>query len=149
MLKILKRSISMKNILLVVLAALTLVLILAPACDARKLTAGLGQEFQLNVGHQASITGEDLRIEFARVLQDSRCPTGAESFVAGRADCLVHLTRAGSVYEVTFTEPGGSPQAEADCQGYHFTFHVLPYPQFGQEIHSGDYRLVLKVTHTV
>lgn len=138
----------MKNIFLVSLAALTLALILAPACKAQKLTAGLGQEFQLKVGHQASIAGEDLSIEFARIIQDNRCPTGAESIIAGQADCLVHLTRAGSVYEVTLSEPGGSPQAEADCQGYHLTFNVLPYPQFGQDSHFDDYRLVLKVTHT-
>jgi hypothetical protein len=66
----------MKKICLVILAALALAVLLAPACKPGKLAVGLGQEFQLSPGQQASITGEDLSIEFVRVTEDSRCPTG-------------------------------------------------------------------------
>ena len=138
----------MKRIRLVVLAVLSLTLLLTPACGPRKLSAGLGQEFQLSVGRQASITGADLGIEFVRVIQDSRCPIGVVCIQAGQAVCLVHLSQAGSVYEVSLTEPGGSPQAEQDYLGYHFIFNVLPYPEAGKDIHFEDYRLMLKVTRT-
>jgi hypothetical protein len=66
----------MKNIYLVVLAALSLALLLTPACKPGKLAVQIGQEFQLSPGRQASITGQDLSIEFVRVNEDSRCATG-------------------------------------------------------------------------
>jgi hypothetical protein len=66
----------MKKIPLVVLAALSLALLLTPACTSGKQVVGLGQEFQLSPGQQASITGQDISIEFVRVTEDSRCPTG-------------------------------------------------------------------------
>jgi len=66
----------MKKICLAILVALALAVLLVPACKPGKLAVGLGQEFQLSPGQQASITGEDLSIEFVRVTEDSRCPTG-------------------------------------------------------------------------
>ncbi|RJO62520.1 MAG: hypothetical protein C4542_03530 [Dehalococcoidia bacterium] len=66
----------MKKICLVVLAALALALLLTPACKPGKQVVGLGQEFRLSPGQQASISGEDFNIEFVRVTEDSRCPTG-------------------------------------------------------------------------
>jgi hypothetical protein len=66
----------MQKICLVVLAALALAVLLTPACAPGKQAVGLGQEFQLSPGGQAAITGQDLVIEFARVSEDSRCPTG-------------------------------------------------------------------------
>ena len=135
----------MKRIRLVVLAVLSLTLLLTPACGPQKITASLGQEFQLSVGRQAFIPGEDLGIEFVRVTQDSRCPTGAVCIQAGQAVCVVHLAQASSVYEVSLTETGGSPQDEQDYLGYHFIFNVLPYPEAGKDIRFENYRLVLKV----
>ena len=138
----------MRKIYLVILTTLALALLLALACKQGKIAAGLGQEFQLSVGRQAFITGEDLGIELVRVTQDSRCPTGTVCIQAGQAVCVVHLTQASSIYEVLLTETGGSPQDEQDYLGYHFIFNVLPYPEAGKDIHFENYRLVLKVTRT-
>jgi len=66
----------MKKIYPVILAVLSLALLLTPACAPGKQAVGVGQEFQLSPGQQSSITGEDLNIEFVRVSEDSRCPTG-------------------------------------------------------------------------
>ena len=65
----------MKKIYPVLLAILSLALLLTPACTSGKTMVGLGQEFQLSQGQQASITGQDISIEFVRVTEDSRCPT--------------------------------------------------------------------------
>ena len=135
----------MKKIYLFILSFLCLTLLIAPACKPGKQVVGLGQEFQLSVGRQAFITGEDLGIEFVRVTQDSRCPTGAVCIQAGQAVCVVHLIQASSVYEVSLTETGGSPQDEQYYLGYHFIFNVLPYPEAGKDIRFENYRLVLKV----
>ena len=66
----------MKKIPLGVLAALSLALLLTPACMSGKQVVGLGQEFQFSPGQQVSITSQDISIEFVRVTEDSRCPTG-------------------------------------------------------------------------
>ena len=66
----------MKKIPLGVLAALSLALLLTLACMSGKQVVGLGQEFQLIPGQPVSITGQDISIEFVRVTEDSRCPTG-------------------------------------------------------------------------
>ena len=41
---------------------------------AEPTEAGLGRPFVLQGGQQVTITGEDLRLRFAQVLEDSRCP---------------------------------------------------------------------------
>jgi len=66
----------MKKSLLVVLAALSLALLMTLACTSGKQVVGLGQEFRLSPGQQASIKGKNTSIEFVRVTEDSRCPTG-------------------------------------------------------------------------
>ena len=66
----------MKKIYLIALAVLSLALLLAPACASGKQAVGLGQEVQLSPGGQAAITDENLVIEFVRVSEESRCPTG-------------------------------------------------------------------------
>jgi len=66
----------MRKIYPVILVALSLALLFTPACKPEKVVASLGQEFQLGSGQQASITGQDISIEFVRVTEDSRCPTG-------------------------------------------------------------------------
>ena len=69
-------SIKMNKSYLAIVAILSMALLLAPACKPGKQAVGLGQEFQLSPGQQASITGEDLNIEFVRVNEDSRCAIG-------------------------------------------------------------------------
>jgi hypothetical protein len=66
----------MKKIYPVILAAVSLALLLTLACTSGKQVVGLGQEFQLSPGGQAAITGKNLVIDFVRVTEDSRCPTG-------------------------------------------------------------------------
>jgi hypothetical protein len=66
----------MKKLYPVIIAVLAVMFLLTPACMAAKQTVGLGQEFQLSPGQTASVTGQNLRVEFVRVTDDSRCPTG-------------------------------------------------------------------------
>jgi hypothetical protein len=65
----------MRKILLISLATVLLLVAFTPACKAGQ-TVTLGQEVQLQPGQQVSISGESLTIEFVKVNEDSRCPTG-------------------------------------------------------------------------
>lgn len=66
----------MRRFLLVSLAALSVLIALIPACKAGQIKANLGDEVQLRPGQQVTVSGENLSIEFVKVKEDSRCPTG-------------------------------------------------------------------------
>jgi hypothetical protein len=135
----------MKRIFGIILAMLSLALLIAPACSSKQEVA-LGQEFQLQPGGEAVISGENTSIKFIRVTEDSRCPKGATCIWEGRAVCLIEITHNGETAEYSLIEMGANEQAEQTVSGYSFTFNVTPYPELEKEIHNGDYRLILKMT---
>ena len=49
------------------------------------LEINLNQVFALKGGQEATINGEDLRLRFDEVLEDSRCPKSVECFWTGQA----------------------------------------------------------------
>jgi hypothetical protein len=138
----------MKKIYLIILSVLSLALLIAPACKPGNIAAQPGQEFQLSPGQQASIKGEDLNIEFVRVSEDSRCPTGVTWIWEGRAVSLLKITRGGNATDLYIIQMGSSDQTGQDYLGYHFVFNLTPYPAAGKDIREGDYSLILKVTRT-
>jgi hypothetical protein len=116
------------------------------SCGLGEVTVPMGVEFSLSVGQKASIAGGDLRVEFVDVVADSRCPKDVVCVWAGEVKCLVELVSAGSAERVEFTQPGltSDPSRQA-FKGYDFSFTVAPYPEAGQQISRGDYRLKLTV----
>ena len=71
------------------LVAVTVGLTLAGSQEGRAAadpaTVGLDQDFVLSGGQDASIGGEDLRVRFTDVLEDSRCPALVQCFWTGQA----------------------------------------------------------------
>jgi hypothetical protein len=65
----------MKNVVVFLLALFSLSFIL-PACSNAS-SATMGQSITLHPSQVVTINGEDLKIEFVSVTEDSRCPTGA------------------------------------------------------------------------
>ena len=128
------------------LASLLWVLPLLVGCagEPAGIEAKLGQEFSLQIGQEASITGEDLRISFEDVIGDSRCPQGATCIWAGEASCLVKIGYSGAVYSKVLTL-SGSESPKTDFQEYEIKFNLLPYPQLGKEIQRKDYTLSLVI----
>jgi len=112
-----------------------------------KIQARLNEEFVLSVGQRASIVGENLEIKFLDVMEDSRCPNGVTCIWAGRVTCMVELKQAGSSYQMALTESGlTSEYSKETYEGYRLAFHVMPYPEAGQEIDKDAYRLHLIVS---
>jgi hypothetical protein len=56
--------------------------------------AALGEAFDLHVSQSIRVKGESLTVTFERVVEDSRCPTGATCIWAG--DAVVRLTLTGA-----------------------------------------------------
>jgi hypothetical protein len=132
-----------------VVCLVTIVLLLTIAgasCTAHKSNASLGQEFTLLVGKTAVVTGESLSIKFVKVTGDSRCPTGVQCIQAGDVKCqiLIEYLQAQSV--VVLTQLGGNDINKEVFNKYTINFRVEPYPEYGKQIASSDYKLVMTVT---
>src|SRR3954468_13236596 len=109
------------------------------ACQAsRKAEAdpvefALGQQFPLSGGQEATIAGENLRVRFTDVLEDSRCPTEVECFWTGQARIAVAVEPAGRAATIvdfsTNPAPGQNVQT-ADVDGFTVELKSLePYPR--------------------
>ena len=111
------------------------------------IKSSLGQEFSLAIGQSATITGENLKITFKEVLEDSRCARDVICIQAGRIVSLVGITEDGTSQEVILIRPGMTDQhAEETYSGYRFTFKVEPYPEVDKEILSSEYKLLLTIS---
>jgi len=136
----------MKNRLLVVI--FTCLLLLTSSCVAsNEVEVRLGEEFSLKSGQIAVISGENLKIEFVEVTEDSRCPKGVTCVWEGRVSCLVEITYRESLHSVVLTEPGLTKfPSEQSFQEYKFGYHIEPYPEASVDIAKEEYRLYLKIS---
>ena len=122
-------------------------LILLAGCVGRtgEVRVSLGSEFSLAIGETALVTGENLRLKFLEVTEDSRCPANVLCIQAGRAVMAVQVTYQGSSETVTLEEPGLSTPPKSIYQDYELAFHLEPYPVAGVEVSPDQYRLLLTV----
>ena len=132
---------------LVVLCLATLACGRAGAPGESALRASYGEPFDLPLGRRASVGGE-LDVTFARVAEDSRCPTGADCAEPGNAAAMfavegdrgsasltLHTGReprriaaAGHVLELVELRPAPSPGAAPDSADYEATLIVRRVP---------------------
>lgn len=140
----------MKMIRAILLLVIVFVVLLpaSAACRPGDTEASLGQQFPLAIGQRAQIAGENLKISFKEVIEDSRCARDVTCIWEGRVVSLLEITRDGEVTEITLTQPGMTDQPAVEShQGYSFTFNVEPYPEEAEKpIESGEYRLLLTVS---
>jgi hypothetical protein len=109
--------------------------------------ARLGRPFKLNVGRQ--VTLERLRIKFAAVTQDSRCPADVTCVWAGNAAVRLDVSTNRSNSKSLTLNTGRSPSSanEAQYQGYNLKLVDLsPYPRSDRKIAAGDYVVTMLVS---
>jgi hypothetical protein len=117
---------------------------------AQPLEINLNQVFTLKGGQEATINGEDLRLRFDKVLEDSRCPKMVECFWTGQARIalLVEPTGRGETTLEFNTNPApGLNNQTARLDEFTITMKSLePYPQTPDEsIALEDYEATLTV----
>jgi hypothetical protein len=117
---------------------------------AKPLEINLNQVFALKGGQEATINGEDLRLRFDEVLEDSRCPKSVECFWTGQARIalLVEPTGRGETTLELNTNPApGLNDQTARLDEFTITMKSLePYPQTPDgPIALEDYRATLTV----
>lgn len=106
----------------------------------RMVMVELNQPFSLQLNARAMVKREGLRVQFLKVKEDSRCPTGLDCIWAGRAVVVVNLIKnvksLGTV-ELTHSPNQSSSQRVA---GYSLQLMELsPYPVGGQTRTSSTY----------
>jgi len=132
------------SLLIVVAATLLLVAGCFPFGSAGK---ELDEEFALSIGEAARINGEELRVEFVEVIEDSRCPSGATCIWQGRVSVKLEITYLGDPYDMVLIQYGLYDGYDTESyQGYQFTYKVEPYPEVNKQIDPSDYRLVMTVS---
>ncbi len=138
------RQVAHRCFLLIAIAASAS--ITACAVQPAGASADLGKVTSLALGQKVSVNGEPLEIDFAAVINDSRCPTGATCIWQGEASCRLEIKYKNTNETKIITEPGLTQQpTSANFADYELQFQLQPYPQTGKEIDKGAYRLQLAV----
>lgn len=109
----------------------------------------LGQSFTLKVGQQVTLEGERLRIKFAALKGDSRCPSDVTCIWAGNAAVRFEVSiRGKDSKSLTLNTSGnGSFPGEALYHGYKLQLVGLnPYPRSTERIAASGYTATLLVS---
>lgn len=111
--------------------------------DERKI----GEEFSLSIGETASLKGEQLRIQFLEISEDSRCPRNVQCIWEGRAIAVIEVFKDNTSQEIELVEQGlTDTRTKKQFEEYEFIFRILPYPGDAEvQLSPHEYRLMLAV----
>jgi hypothetical protein len=130
------------------LTALLFVLLSAGAVAAQ--TARVGHEFKLKAGQVVTLDGGRLRIRFARVESDSRCPVDVTCVWAGNAELSFEVGARSWKEKTTLKlNTNASPERASEGQDGHYTLKLVslsPRLRSNQKIKPGQYTATLLVT---
>ena len=142
---------TMPSLLLLVAAALL------PGClstatehseeGAEPVRVRLGQEFKLRVGQRAAVEGEGLRVRFASVANDSRCPADVTCVWAGNAEVQIEAEAGGSREGLRLNTHGGDrfPKESRHKQYSVGLVSLSPHPRTDRETKAADYVATLVI----
>ncbi len=110
--------------------------------------ARLGREFKLRARQQVTLKGETLRIRFAEVTEDSRCPTDVQCVWAGNAAVRLEVSRGGRrSRSLTLNTSGNSPTVKYG--NYEIKLVELkPHPKSTRKVAQPDYVVTLLVNQS-
>ena len=100
--------------------------------DADPASYTVNEAFGLGGGQEAVIRGENLRLRFDDVLEDSRCPKDVECFWTGQARIVIRALQAGDSTTLEFnTNPApGQNRQSIPLGDYTIQLWSLdPYPR--------------------
>ena len=103
------------------------------------VNVNLNEEFNLKVGEQAVIKGEDLRIKFISVPEDTRCPLDLRCFWSGNAKVALTIRKDSNAPIEDSLNTHVDPR-ESEYLNYQITLKNLePYPVQDESIPQTDY----------
>lgn len=121
----------------------------ARRASSRAQSARVGRELKIRAGRSVTFKGEDLRLRFLRVAEDSRCPKNVECVWAGNAAVLVEVGAKGGGRSRTLRlNTNASPERPAEAKHGAYTVRLValgPYPRDARKIRQGEYTAALLV----
>lgn len=125
---------------LVVLVSAFFMLFLSTSIYAQK-----DQEISVKVGETKTASSSGFRVKFVEILEDSRCPTGANCIWAGRARIQIILCpKNGDSITVELATTGGEDQS-VDMAGYRIHLVKLdPHPSAEKAPEEKEYSALFR-----
>ena len=112
--------------------------------------ARVGREFKLRAGRSVTLGKEGLRLRFASVASDSRCPVNVNCVWAGNAEVLVEAgAKNGRGKKTLRLNTNAGPERPGEGKYGHYTVKLLglsPQPRDGRKIKKGEYTATLLVS---
>jgi hypothetical protein len=98
----------------------------------------------IELKYNAAVEEGGIRIQFAAVTSDSRCPTGTQCSWAGNAEIVLELTGDGN--QAAILNTNSQYQQSYRYNDYNITLKELkPHPEVGQQIDVNSYVAVLTI----
>ena len=105
----------------------------------------LGEEFKIKNGQGVVVRGENLRIRFRSVSNDSRCPNGATCIWAGNGEVVIEVARKNKKQVVATLNTLSEPK-EIVYKGFKVKLVGLsPYPKIDEPIDPKNYEATMVV----
>ena len=104
-----------------------------------------GEPFQLKMNESAKLDGEDLKVTFTKVMEDSRCPEGTDCLWAGEVKVAVTANTGNRSYQIALTREG-KQTGPVTLPAGNFRISLLevaPYPKNQKKIQPEDYKIKL------
>lgn len=137
------------------LIALVFLLTALLSCKKDAVQYDFGKQGLVSFGTEGNWgpAGKNITVSWNKLIQESRCPIGAECFWEGIAE--VSFKVEGIAADPVFISlgtltvaPSGFSANEMDTLGYHFKLIALnPYPAIGNQMTEKDYQATLVVSH--
>ena len=112
--------------------------------------ARVGRGLKIKTWQTVTLARENLRLRFARVAADSRCPTDVDCVWAGNAEVLIEVSaRNGRGRRTLRLNTNASPERPAEGQYKGYTVKLVelkPYPRAARKIRQGEYTATLLVS---
>ena len=126
------------------LSLLFALVVWAQPCDKRGVS--LNQEFDLKIGQEVKIEGEDLKVGFSSVGADSRCPQGVTCVWAGNAKIGLRLQKGNNQSASVELNTGVDPRRNS-YMGYEVRLAALrPHPKVNTTLNKKSYVATLIVS---
>jgi hypothetical protein len=113
-------------------------------CDDT-VSAALDEEFDIGLNQKAVIKENDIEITFLKVLEDGRCPKGAECVWEGNGKVQILIKHNGSASEIKDLNTALEPQRVSAGDFVIKLLDMQPYPEVGDTINPEKYRIRLIV----
>ncbi len=138
----------MKKFIFALVAVATLLFACKKDDNSNIKTVQLNEVFSLKVNQTAELDNDGLKITFLEITEDSRCPTNADCFWAGRVVAEFKVEKGGESVIKTLTDnPENDPMLSTTFTAFGHLVkldEVTPYPD-GSPIAQKDYVVKIEI----